>query len=425
MRRTARRCAILLGAIGAATLVAGAGSPAQASSDGRASKAQGPPLLAFADDVSGDSEVKLIRADGSGLRQLTRNELNDVLPQGPAWSPDGRRLIYILVNRDGVGTFYVRDVSGSGLMRLGGMLSVFVWSPDGRKVVTQRRGGTRTVRVVDVESGARRELYDGFLYGLAWSPDARRIVFGADLYFGGPKVFVTRADGTGRTRLVRNGTAPAWSPDGRLIAFLRPRGERLATVHVVRPDGTGLRRLSAARVNPVDPWEWAPDGQRLAISQYLSRSGRSRLGVMDADSGGVRWIYTTRERAFGVAFEWTPDAQRVAYSCGRGSHYDVCLTDVSTGRTRKARLPDLTSEWELSPDGKWVAFTGHRGVYVTSALGGIPRRVTAKGWFRSWSPDGRWILFQDGPNFYAVALQGASAKHVAQTHEVPVWQPGP
>src|SRR5215204_2603480 len=37
------------------------------------------------------AEIYVIAADGSGLRQLTRNDLPD---RQPAWSPDGRRIAF-------------------------------------------------------------------------------------------------------------------------------------------------------------------------------------------------------------------------------------------------------------------------------------------------------------------------------------------
>jgi Tol biopolymer transport system component len=323
---------------------------------------------------------------------------------------------------------------------LGGMLGRYLWSPDGRSIVTQRRGADLKLRVVDVETGARRELYDGFIYNVAWSPDAAKIVFDADPYVGLPRVFVVRGDGTGLTRLVRNGTAPRWSPDGRLVAFLRPRGRRFATVHVVRPDGTGLRQLSHARLDSGDSWGWAPDGQKLAISQY--RNGAARLGILDANGAGLRWVYTGRG-AFEIGFMWAADARRIYFQCRRRSHsrisspellppqptqiqvIDVCFVDLVTGRQRDVTRPERAYFWALSPDGKRIAFSGDRGVYVSSSNGGERLRVTTSGSFLSWSPDGRWISFQDKGELHVVSLDTGNAKRITRTYETGAWQPQP
>jgi Tol biopolymer transport system component len=44
-----------------------------------------------ADNPEGDFEIFVMNADGSGVRQLTANTLDDELP---SWSPDGRKLVF-------------------------------------------------------------------------------------------------------------------------------------------------------------------------------------------------------------------------------------------------------------------------------------------------------------------------------------------
>jgi hypothetical protein len=62
----------------------------------------------------GGWELWLMNADGSHRRQLTRNDVND---WGPAFAPDGRRLVF-LSGRDNVYDLYAMSVDGSGRRRL-------------------------------------------------------------------------------------------------------------------------------------------------------------------------------------------------------------------------------------------------------------------------------------------------------------------
>jgi Tol biopolymer transport system component len=420
-KRTARLAAILILGSTVACVAVRSAPGTDAAADRRAAIEEFAPLLAYSDGQS-DSEIHLVRADGSGHRVLTDNRLNDRLPaQGPAWSPDGRRLVYVLLNRHGVPNFYVRDVDGPGLVRVGSMLARYEWSRDGRKVLTKTRSWG-ILRVVDVASGTRQELYDGgLLDAFGWSPDGTRVVYATDRFFG-PRVFVVNADGTGRRRLVRNGTEPAWSPDGRLIAFLRDVSDRYSTVYVVRPDGTGLRRLSPTRFNSVDQWEWAPDGRTLAISQYL-RNAPNRLGVLDAERGGVRWL--SKGRRYWGRFQWTPDGSQIVFVCGGLEAYGLCLADVATGRVRKVTrtLHVNSATWSLSPDAKKLAFTTDNGVHVWSAEDSRRvRRLTPSGYFLSWSPEGEWISVQ-GTGLNVVRLRDAFEKRIAQTYDGGAWQP--
>jgi dipeptidyl aminopeptidase/acylaminoacyl peptidase len=49
------------------------------------------PVIAFVSDQSGDYELWTMRLDGSGLHRLTHTKGMD---DTPAWSPDGRRLVF-------------------------------------------------------------------------------------------------------------------------------------------------------------------------------------------------------------------------------------------------------------------------------------------------------------------------------------------
>jgi Tol biopolymer transport system component len=70
--------------------------------------------LAFARRYRGRTDIHVIRADGSGLRRLTRQAGQHTWP---AWSPDGRRIAFVtaLGRRRGL---YSMNIDGSGLRRL-------------------------------------------------------------------------------------------------------------------------------------------------------------------------------------------------------------------------------------------------------------------------------------------------------------------
>jgi TolB protein len=62
--------------------------------------------IAFASNRSGNSDIWLMNANGSGLVNLTNNEAQDT---SPAWSPDGKNLAFVST-RDGGSDIYVIEV---------------------------------------------------------------------------------------------------------------------------------------------------------------------------------------------------------------------------------------------------------------------------------------------------------------------------
>jgi TolB protein len=106
-----------------------------------------------------NSEVFVADADGSGEINLSNNAAFD---GWPAWSPDGRRIVFAS-NRAGpanVGHLYLVNADGTGLQQITSGSWSYVqpaWSHDGRKIFAYQNQETADyefgdVAVIDVPS---------------------------------------------------------------------------------------------------------------------------------------------------------------------------------------------------------------------------------------------------------------------------------
>jgi Tol biopolymer transport system component len=410
-RRARRRRLLYLGGAGLAAVVGlavfavfessafpgGASSaPASRSSVVAGSAAS---KIAFIRVVSGarreySYELYVMNADGSGKRRLagTPSVDNGALDvASPAWSPDGRKLVFVAQLRGRAGLcarggscndeIFVINGDGSGLRRLTRNAvpdGQPVWSPDGRKIALSRGDGTGAdVFVMNADGSDQRNLTrrPGEEGGPKWSPDGRAIVFtavpdgqprevGGAVSAGGPyrDVYVMNADGSGQRNLTHTWDAAEldtnWSPDGRKIVFGQydgpPWGVR---IFVMDADGSGKRALTH-KIGGDTFVSLSPDGQRIAFWED------DAINVVDSDGSGVRRL--ARHVAF-AGSSWSPDGRKLAF---------IRLRHPKTVRPATGTPPPPT----------WPA----ADLYVTNADGSRQRNLTrtptaSDGWEATWT----------------------------------------
>jgi Tol biopolymer transport system component len=233
-----------------------------------------------------------MRADGTHVLRLTRRRGDEL---DPAWSPDGRAIVY-RDSRRGINNddeIYVMNADGSGQHDLtNDPVNDWspAWSPDGELIAfsSQRPGDlTRNIYVMRPDGSHVRNLTKDQAEAEypAWSPDGRRIAFTS--YRGGGTtssavpnydISVMNANGSNPRDLTGTSTAyegyPAWSPDGRRIAFDSDRnapsppsggeGERDSDIFVMNAYGSGIVDVSRNAARNERYPDWSPDGRWIA-----------------------------------------------------------------------------------------------------------------------------------------------------------------
>ena len=191
--------------------------------------------------------------------------------------------------------------------------------------------------------------------------------------------------------------APALSPDGNLVAFAwSGHAEAGPTdIYVKAVESEALRRLTQTPDSETSP-AWSPDGHSIAFL----RAGHG-VFTMSQLGGAERQVSAT-----GTHVAWAGDSKSVLIRDGERNTgpfgiYQVFLDTLERRRLTQAPVGDGDWRFEVSPDGKSLAFIryekrGIADVYVVPMAGGEPRRLSnwnATIYGLSWTPDGREIVY--------------------------------
>jgi len=201
--------------------------------------------ILFSDRVNGNSEVFVVRPDGSELQNLTNNELPDI---DPAWSRDGTHIVFISGRSQGIGVqLYVMNADGSEphpVTSQKGWESDPKWADDNSRIIfscdrTDVPGNMLDICEIGADGSGERRVVSHRSHDMrpAVSPDGNRIVFLARSD-GNLELYVVNRDGSGLLRLTRDladEQPPAWSPDGKKIVFSSNRGGLYAIYELEMP----------------------------------------------------------------------------------------------------------------------------------------------------------------------------------------------
>jgi Tol biopolymer transport system component len=240
---------------------------------------------------------------------------------------------------------------------------------------------------------------------------------------------------------------PCFSPDGKVVLFSRSRdGGKTWDLLVVPTAGGEARRLarsplpvSATRAN------WSRRTNRIAFTG-TSVDDKTSIWIIDHDGANPRRLVASGIPDRVLYPSWYPDGEHLAVMDASDNVIKRIDLERGTTVTVTDRSQVLTGMPAVSPDGKWIAFAGHKNggrgydqtmnsIWLIGDNGALHTVEPTAGQGRTpaWSPDGRWLAFQsnrgNASQLYAAfiinrdgtGLRQVTAFELSANH--PVWSP--
>jgi imidazolonepropionase-like amidohydrolase/Tol biopolymer transport system component len=250
----------------------------------------------------------------------------------------------------------------------------------------------------------------------AVSPDGRQVVFETL----GRLYIRDMAGGTARVITARDGdfqSFPSWSRDGRRIVFVSWNDQRLGEIRTVTPDGAELRTVTQTPGHYRRP-RFSPDGativyelsggQGLTSNQWSGQTGVFRVPA----AGGA----STRILGEGGNPQFGADNGRVFVEVAQDQKRRLISVDLNGGNRRDHAQGEMVTGYELSPDGRSLAFAENYNLYVTPFTGAarlmevgargsqlpVTRVTTGGATYPTWS--GNRLGWSLGPTLYGANM---------------------
>ena len=398
---------------------------------------------------AGGAIVPTPSPDGLSMAYLKREDTKTVLYLKDLKSGIDRRL-YTEMERDHQETF------GSE-----GNYAYFDWTPDGQHIVFWTGGKFHKLNVRSLEKSviamhisAEKTVQKAVRFAVDVAPDTLdvKMLRWASLsptgdravYQALGKLYVRDIKSGKKKRLTKQNDHdefyPSFSLDGKRIVYTSWDDTDLGAVKVVRASGGKGATITTEPGIYVEP-KFSPDTnkvvfRRLTGGYILSSEWSMEPGIYLADRS-AKTMEKILDNGFNAHF--AKDPERLYYTNyvpdSKGTELELLSVNLAGDDERKLLKGKNITEYQLSPDAQWVAYTYQNNAYIAALLqtgiqqdlsamtGGLPAaQVSARaGEYLHWSADSRSLNWSHAATLYrrdlkdAFAFMGGSSEKLPDT----------
>ena len=424
--------------------------------------------IAFTSERDGSADLFRVHPDGSGLERLTDDPAFD---DQAAFSPDGKRIVFVSTRAAGRANLWTLDVSTRRVTRLtsgdGGDFRP-AWSPDGQWIafssdrgseLPSAKGRWERLQLVDLYvihpdgTGLRRVSQHGNFCGSPkWLSDGKHLI--ADCmsaeetwdyrvrFYPGQQSQIFKVD-------IASGSATALTkgPEVKLAPSVLPSGE---IAYVLAGESAKRIVYAGGKVGPAgadlarNPPAWSPDAKRVVYCRQKTNRTPEPLPLWSRNPKFS--LYTT---TYLPAYDLKGERLAVTKIDASGTSLDL----VEDGKPAQAIMQrkDLILGPQWSPDGKQIVVgVGNFTSFLDFAAGGMKPVDPVNGGaevgilnadgsgfhiltsgdnnnaFASFSPDGKQIVYRTaGPEGQGLRIMNLEDRSITpltdQYDNFPVW----
>jgi dipeptidyl aminopeptidase/acylaminoacyl peptidase len=347
------------------------------------------------------SEIWMMAANGSDLRQMTRGHHHD---GSPVFSPDGSSLLFVS-DRDDGSQLYLLPIGGGEARQLTTSTLHFsnpVWSPDGRFIAVQAEvypecgaDAGCNARISEAKSAGplTARMTDELLYRhwTTWREGRFTHVLLVDAKTGEVVRDLTPGRWDSPTFSVGGGGGYAFSPEGNELCVVsnHDRDQARSTnsdLWLIPVDGGEGVNITGSNSGWDGSPVYSPNGRHIAFRSQATPGYESdlyRIGLYDRQEKSVR--YLTDDSNFDNWINdlaWSSVGDELYFSADMKGENPIFSLNLSDGGLREVVTDGAVVGWTLASEGRSVVYTRSRvgepsEVYAIPSTGGSPRRLTA------------------------------------------------
>ncbi len=359
-----------------------------------------------------------------------------------SWSPDGKKLVFNRRDdeiRDDVWIIFVEDGSLTQITSSPDQAQTPVWSPDGKSIAYGRSGKEHTLWISSVDGATSRKIINHKRRCLpTWSPDGKWIFLTEGSLFirldDKKKYTFTEPEGVG--------VFFGWSPDGKKMLFYNSSYRWRGFLKVVSSSGGPSLEIGKDLIL----WwlgPWSPDSKTMTVSEK-NNQGKNiyyRIPLSGDNSIPFNMTIPTNEAKLDASpLSLSPNGRYAVLRVKRDDETEdifvkpISVNDAQT--TPAVKIFDryinpgafnVYSAW--SPDGSKLALIHKNDIWIAYTNGEKPLQLTntpeEKEKWPGWSRDGQTINFgiMPGGGLYTIPVSGGNVSKILDQLRGCTWSP--